>query len=147
MYMLVWLSFFVGLLTLVPYQVQEVVSPLDPAGEYAGGSWEGSDFSSYRNRAIAAVVADKSLDNCLLTDAEVGKSSSVGVEARMVNGTLYVYAALPVAHLGRIRELLGGSYAIGVNNGGLFENGLGAGVALPSFVPEGAIVSVTEISR
>ncbi len=61
---------------------------------------------------------------------------------RLDNGHIYVWGSINSMESQAIRDLFLNSYAIGINRNGALFNKYGTGVSLPTFIPEGCIVSV-----
>ena len=67
--------------------------------------------------------------------------------ARVEGGRCYVYGAATPQEIAAVRQLFQGSFALGQANGGRLVPAPvnGTAVPLPGFVPEGSLVSVTEV--
>lgn len=134
---------FIGLLAFSPLEIQQSQKMLDP-GRVAGGSWKSEEFARYRTKALRFVQNNPTVNNRLLTDSEVGMTPHGDVAARIQGNILYVYSTLSGEEQARAKELLHNSLAIGQNNSGIFDNGVGA-YSLPGFVPNADTVSVVKV--
>lgn len=67
--------------------------------------------------------------------------------ARVEGGRCYVYGTATPQEIAAVRQLFQGSFALGQANGGRLVPAPvhGTAVPLPGFVPEGSLVSVTEV--
>ena len=62
--------------------------------------------------------------------------------ARVDGGRCYVYGAASPEEVAAVREIFRGSFALGMASGGRLVPQL---VAVPAFIPDGCLVSVTEV--
>ena len=80
----------------------------------------------------------------------IKKSSAPDLVARQIlkqieNHTLYVYGKATSQVIVAAEVLLKGSFAVGVNKNSHLVTMHGTGVALPSFIPEGDLVSIITV--
>lgn len=139
-----WLTVILGLVLTIVSNQQRSLEPL-PRADEANTIQVVKDYVSYRNLSLQASFANSSLDNATLSSTDVGMNTPTGVVSQMYDGTLYVYASLSDSQYVEAKNMLEGTYAIGRNVSGVWNNGLGGGVVLPSFVPDQSVVSVIKV--
>jgi hypothetical protein len=65
--------------------------------------------------------------------------------ARVDGGRCYVYGEASQEEIAAVRDLFHGSFALGMASGGRLVPVLGNAIAVPAFIPNGYLVSVTEV--
>ena len=67
--------------------------------------------------------------------------------ARVDAGRCYVYGDASMQEIMAVRQLFRGSFALGMASNGRLIPVMGNVITVPAFIPNGSLVSVTEIDR
>ncbi|NDV26912.1 type IV pilus biogenesis protein PilM [Desulfovibrio sp. JC010] len=105
------------------------------------------NFGTYRNAVNDFAIARPNAFGGIpipisLLDLPSGWKSMRAWTNRPDGGNIYVWGPVQGAEAGEIMDLFMESYAIGIKRSGSLVTAHGTGIALPSFIPNGNIVSV-----
>lgn len=105
------------------------------------------NFGTYRNAVNEFAIARPTAFGGIpipvsLLDLPSGWKSMRAWTNRPDGGNLYVWGPIKEGEATEIMELFMNSYAVGIKRNGSLVNAHGTGIALPTFIPNGCIVSV-----
>jgi len=105
------------------------------------------NFGVYRNAVNEFAIANPNAFEGIpiplsLLDLPSGWKSMRAWTNRPDGGNLYVWGPVQKGEATEIMKLFMNSYAVGIKRNGSLVNTHGTGIALPSFIPNGNIVSV-----
>ncbi len=123
--------------------------PYDAAHEDASAQAVAVDFGLFRNEVFRFVAANRDHDGEIPLAALSLPESRRPLRqwrARVADGRCYVYGEASVEEMEAARQVFWGSLAIGMaENGRLVPVLTRSPIAVPAFVPDGNLVSVTEM--
>lgn len=133
------LMFLVGIMALFPLPEERTGRDALQAQAVA------INFITFRTAVMRYAYSAKPANGTGITEAQLdlphGWKTLRPWQARVVNGLCLVWGETTHAEHGAVREILRGSYAVGIARNGLLEPGHGKSVPVPG-VPDGNLVSV-----
>lgn len=106
------------------------------------------NYAIYRNEVFLHVYANRGLSGDIpLSTLNMPESWQAlrAWRSRVDGGRCYVYGEASQEEIAAVRDLFHGSFAIGMASNGRLIPVQGNAIALPSFIPNGCLVSVTEV--
>lgn len=108
----------------------------------------GINYAAYRQAAFRYCYGHRHITGVIprnVLELPLGYNPIREWEARVQDGRLYVFGEGSYREAMEARAAFMGSYAVGFNDGGHLLPELGHPITVPAFIPNGSIVSITEI--
>lgn len=127
-------------------------SPTDFSHEESGARAIAINYAIYRNEVFRHVYGQQGISGDIALAALDMPDSWRPLRqwrARVDGGRCYVYGDATAQEIAAVRQLFQGSFALGQANAGRLVPApvYGTAVPVPGFIPEGSLVSVTEVNR
>lgn len=124
------------------------IAPPQRKGEGAHAAHVAGNFVIFRNAALAYVHKHKTVQGEVptrLLTLPTGWRAARAWQARVEAGRCYVWGEATAEEIAAVQELLLGSYAVGWSASGVLLPGHGVSIAVPGFIPDHSLVSVTVV--
>lgn len=139
----VFLIFLIG----VGAMIQRTV---DFSSEESSFSAIAVNYAIYRNKVFRYVYEHNGLSGDIplaVLDLPESWRALRNWRARVDAGRCYVYGDASMQEITAVRQLFRGSFALGMASNGRLIPVMGNVITVPAFIPNGSLVSVTEIDR
>ena len=139
----VFLIFLIGVGTMIQRTV-------DFSSEESSFSAIAVNYAIYRNEVFRYVYENNGLSGDIpLTVLDLPESWRAlrNWRSRVDAGRCYVYGDASMQEIMAVRQLFRGSFALGMAGNGRLIPVMGNVITVPAFIPNGSLVSVTEIDR
>ena len=108
------------------------------------------NYAIYRNEVFRYVYENNGLSGDIplaVLDLPESWRALRNWRARVDAGRCYVYGDASMQEIMAVRQLFRGSFALGMASNGRLIPVMGNVITVPAFIPNGSLVSVTEIDR
>ena len=136
------LVFLLGVMALLQ-------QPYDPAREDAGYRAIAVNYAIYRNEVFRLVYGQPEISGDIALSAlnlPQGWKPLREWRAKVANGRCYVFGQASAQEIAAVRKLFLGSFALGQASSGQLAPAPAKGpIPVPGFIPDGSLVSITEV--
>ncbi|MBQ7649999.1 MAG: type IV pilus biogenesis protein PilM [Victivallales bacterium] len=106
------------------------------------------NYAIYRNEVFHYVYRHKGVTGTIQLSSLAMPATWHGLRAwraRVEDGRCYVYGEATQEEIAAVRDLFRGSFALGMASKGTLIPVLGSAIPVPGFIPDGSLVSITEV--